>query len=398
MASTYSNSGIELIANGEQSGTWGTTTNTNLEIVDRLVNGVGTIALSGTSHTLTTSDGALSDGHYRVLVFSGSPSGTNTVTIDPNNASHVYFVVNTTAQSVVMYQGSGGTVTVPSGQTKTVYCDGGGAAASVSEIITSLTQLGVTASAAELNIMDGVTATTAELNILDGLTASTAELNIMDGVTATTAELNIMDGVTANTAEINILDGATVTTAELNILDGVTATAAEINVLDGITATTTELNYTDGVTSNIQTQLNGKQTSDAALTAYAGTLTAANKIPYATAPDTAGELDFKDEDNMASDSATAVPSQQSVKAYVDTEIAGINAAPIQTAGTTFPVGSYIFGIAAGNYASTNPGDTFSAATYAITVYGGTGQISVTTGTWKHLGREGGNTILYQRIA
>jgi microcystin-dependent protein len=63
-------------------------------------------------------------------------------------------------------------------------------------------------------------------------------------------------GYSATAAEINILDGATLSTAELNILDGVTATAAEINVLDGITSSTTELNYVDGVTSAIQTQLN----------------------------------------------------------------------------------------------------------------------------------------------
>jgi microcystin-dependent protein len=62
-------------------------------------------------------------------------------------------------------------------------------------------------------------------------------------------------GYTATAAELNILDGATLSTAELNILDGVTASTAEINVLDGITATTTELNYVDGVTSAIQTQL-----------------------------------------------------------------------------------------------------------------------------------------------
>ena len=103
----------------------------------------------------------------------------------------------------------------------------------------------ITASVAELNIMDGVTATTAELNIMDGVTATTAELNIMDGVTATTAELNILDGVTATAAELNILDGVTSTTAELNILDGVTSTAAELNILDGVTATAAELNYSD---------------------------------------------------------------------------------------------------------------------------------------------------------
>ena len=70
------------------------------------------------------------------------------------------------------------------------------------------------------------------------VTATAAELNIMDGVTATATELNIMDGVTSTTAELNILDGVTSTTAELNILDGVTSTAAELNLVDGITAGT----------------------------------------------------------------------------------------------------------------------------------------------------------------
>lgn len=88
-----------------------------------------------------------------------------------------------------------------------------------------------------------------------GITSTKAELNILDGVTATATELNLIDGVTATTAELNILDGVTSTAAELNILDGVTATAAELNIMDGVTATTAELNYTDGVTSNIQTQL-----------------------------------------------------------------------------------------------------------------------------------------------
>ena len=63
MASTYTaNLGVEKIGSGEQSGTWGTTTNTNFDIIDRAINGVGAITLSGTSHTLTTSDGILSEG------------------------------------------------------------------------------------------------------------------------------------------------------------------------------------------------------------------------------------------------------------------------------------------------------------------------------------------------
>jgi len=256
MPSTYTNNGgIELPANGEQASTWGNTVNDNMSIIDRLTNGVGTLTLSGTTHTLATSNGTLSDGQYKTIVLSGSPSGTNTITVSPNDGQHIYIVKNNSGQTATFTQGSGANVSVANNTSKIIYCDGAGSGAAVVDITGSL-DLGalviggttVTASAAELNIMDGVTSTTAELNILDGVTSTTAELNILDGVTSTAAELNILDGVTS-------------TTAELNILDGVTSTTAELNILDGVTATTAELNYVDGVTSNVQTQLNAKAPS-----------------------------------------------------------------------------------------------------------------------------------------
>ena len=135
MGSTYTdNGGIEKIGLGEQAGAWGTTTNNNFDIVDRLINGVGTITLSGTTHTLTTSDGSLSDGMFKVLVLSGSPSGTNTVTIEPNNADKLYFIKNSSGQSAIIKQGSGATVTIANGSDAVVFADGAGSGAAVTEI------------------------------------------------------------------------------------------------------------------------------------------------------------------------------------------------------------------------------------------------------------------------
>ena len=247
MPSTYTaNAGIELPANGEQSATWGNTVNDNMNIIDRLTNGVGAITLSGTTHTLTTSDGTASEGHYNVLVLGGSPSGTNTVTISPNDAQHIYIVKNASGQTATFTQGSGANVSVLNGTTKIIYCDGAGSGAVVTDVTGSL-DLGsliiggtaVTATGAELNILDGVTATTAELNILDGVTATATEINILDGVTATAAELNYVDGVTSaiQTQIDGITTNATLTTPTLTsavtITGGTqswTVTAAGVNL------------------------------------------------------------------------------------------------------------------------------------------------------------------------
>jgi hypothetical protein len=218
MVSTYTaNSGIQLPANGEQSGTWGETINDNMDIIDRLTNGVGAISLSGTTHTLTITDGTLSEGQYNVLVLGGSPSGTNTITITPNDGQHVYIVKNSSGQSAIFTQGSGGDITLLNGETKVIYSDGVGAGSAVVDITNDFAMGNVT-------ITGGA---------ISGATLSTSSFTL--GGIAITA-----------------------TGTEINILDGVTATAAEINILDGVTATAAEINYVDGVTSAVQTQLDAK--------------------------------------------------------------------------------------------------------------------------------------------
>lgn len=163
MPSSYtSNGGIEKIATGEQSGTWGSTTNNNFDIIDRITNGVGTINLSasGASHTLSTSDGTLSDGQYKVLILSGATE-TCTITISPNDAQKVYFVVNSSSYNCIFSQGSGANVTVASGATSILYCDGAGASGAVFEIAEDLSNLLV----ATNNLSDVDNASTARTNL-----------------------------------------------------------------------------------------------------------------------------------------------------------------------------------------------------------------------------------------
>ena len=259
MASTYGNDlRLEEIGDGEQSGTWGATTNTNLELIaEALSFGTEAITTNADTHTTTIADGATDPGRSLYLKYTGTLDSTCTITIAPNSISKTWYIENGTSgsQSIIISQGSGANVTIPTGQTKVVYSDGAGSGAAMAEIGTlGVTNLAVTTNATvggTLGVTGVLTGTSLDIsgNVdIDGtletdalsinstaVTSTAAELNILDGVTATTAELNIMDGVTATTAELNILDGVTSTTAELNILDGVTSTATEINQLDAIT-------------------------------------------------------------------------------------------------------------------------------------------------------------------
>ena len=184
MASTYTTGfGIEKIGTGEQSGTWGTTTNHNADILDRIAS-YKAVALSGTTHTLTVREASpgsgtehLQDGMYRVIKFTGALGGNNTVTIAPNTSPAWFIIENATTDSgssgpytVILTQGSGANVTVQNGKNAIVYCDGAGSGAVVYDALADL-QVGtleVTGAAA-----------------IDGLLTAAASVAVTGNVTAT---------------------------------------------------------------------------------------------------------------------------------------------------------------------------------------------------------------------
>lgn len=186
MASSFTtNFAIEKPNTGEQSGTWGDTTNFNFDLFDRLA-GYKSITLSNTSSTLTVrpsspSQGSsnVEDGMYRAIKFvdGGDIGGNVTLTVGPNTSATFFMFQNALSGSrdIAVTQGSGANVTVPNGQSAIVYCDGAGSGAAVVDIGGSL-------SMSNAKITGGTITGITDLAIADGGTgassASAARANL----------------------------------------------------------------------------------------------------------------------------------------------------------------------------------------------------------------------------
>ena len=141
MATYVNDLRLKEIATGDESGTWGTSTNTNLELIGEAL-GYGTegITTNADTHTTTVADGATDPGRAMYIEYTGTLDSTCTITIAPNTLNRVHIIENGTSgsQSIIIKQGSGATVTIPTGATKMVYLDGAGSGAKVTDALASL--------------------------------------------------------------------------------------------------------------------------------------------------------------------------------------------------------------------------------------------------------------------
>ncbi len=141
MATYVNDLRLKEIATGDEAGTWGTSTNTNLELIAEAFSfGTEAITTNADTHTTTIADGSTDPGRSMFLKYTGTLDSTCTITIGPNTVSKLWFIENATSgsQSIIIKQGSGATITILNGQTKAIYSDGAGSGGAMVDAFTDL--------------------------------------------------------------------------------------------------------------------------------------------------------------------------------------------------------------------------------------------------------------------
>jgi hypothetical protein len=219
MASTYVNDlRLNEMATGDGSGTWGTTTNTNLELIAEAFSyGTEVITTNADTHTTTIADGATDPGRSLYLKYTGTLDSACTITIGPNTVSKVWIIENGTSgsQDIILSQGSGANITIPAGDTKVVYSDGAGAGAAFVDAFASL-------SVVDLKVQDDLTVT--DDASIGGDATITGTLGVTGNITgtlATAAQPNItsvgtLTALTGGTGDLNWDSGTLFVDASAN--------------------------------------------------------------------------------------------------------------------------------------------------------------------------------------
>jgi len=193
MATYVNDLRLKEIGTGESSGTWGTETNTNLELIGEAL-GFGTEAITtnADTHTTTVADGSTDPGRAMYIKYTGTLDSACTITIAPNTMSRMHFIENGTSgsQNIIISQGTGANVTIPAGDVKAVYLDGAGSGAAVADAFASLNTV-------DLKVEDDLTVT--DDATIGGTLGVTGVLTANAGV--------VVDNITIDGTEIDLSSG-----------------------------------------------------------------------------------------------------------------------------------------------------------------------------------------------
>ena len=221
MATYVNDLRLKEIATGDESGTWGTSTNTNLELIAEAFSfGTEAITTNADTHTTTIADGSTDPGRSIFLKYTGTLDSACTITIGPNTVSKLWLIENATSgsQTIIIKQGSGATITVPNGQTKAIYSDGAGSGGAMVDAFQDL-------SIPDLFIDDDLTFTSDSAVITFGADGDTT-LTHTDGSGLT---LNSTNKIMFNDAS-QFIQGSSATVLSLGATDEIDLTATLIDI------------------------------------------------------------------------------------------------------------------------------------------------------------------------
>jgi hypothetical protein len=384
MPSTYTtNNGIEKIGTGEQSGTWGDTTNLNFDILDQALDGQISITATdtgsaGSPNTLPITDGSISDGRNRLIIITdgGDLGGSVYYQLTPADAEKIIFLRNdlSGSQDLILFQGTYNAsrdLIVPAGKDVIIKFSGGGTSnAVVAPVFADLSLDAATIASVDINggTIDGVTigtnAVATDIRVdnlqLDGNTLSSTDtdgnvviapngdgdvqldadtIRVGDSNTDVTITTNGTGDLTLNTnggtnsGSIEIQDGANTNiivtangTGKLELANGDITTSAA----SGSDAAGQDLTIQAGASTGnaaggdmiFQTTPAGAG-SGSVLNSYTTVLTLTDDSKLQIGTSTAVDS-ILDEDTMSSDSPTALATQQSIKAYVDSQVGTVD--------------------------------------------------------------------------
>lgn len=194
MASTYSSRlRLELMANGDQSGTWGTTNNTNLgTLIEEAIAGWVSIATGDTDVTLTTNNGSSDQARKAMLKFTGTLTANRNVIVPA--VSKIYFIDNACSGSfsLIVKPSAGTGVTVPNGTKTVVYCDG-------TNVVSAINWLSALTLGTALPVASGGTGGTSQSAARTGLGLGTMSTQDANNVAITGGSATGMTSVSATT-------------------------------------------------------------------------------------------------------------------------------------------------------------------------------------------------------
>jgi len=248
MASYTNINSVKIITTGDEAGTWGSSTNTNLEILDAASKGFKKITVSDIDYTLPLDNNpsAVENGHYAGIEFSGTNTAERTITLEQNDHTLVYTFLNNTGQNLVIKQGdgSGGTVTIADGYSAMVFCDGAGTGAKVTDV-SAAAKAQALANSRNFSITGDITAAAVAF---DG----TGNVALSAGITADT----IVNADIKSDAAIADTKLATISTASK--VSNSATTATNLNTASAIVARDGSGNFAAGtITAAITGDLTG---------------------------------------------------------------------------------------------------------------------------------------------